>query len=259
VQYLGNISYRVCVGKRVFGEEKEMHSAGAMDMVFPRACAGCGQAVGEEAGYLCWNCISRIRVIQRPFCDICGCPYEGSVENVFVCSYCSRKRPYFDMARSAVHYTGIVQKLVQDFKYHSATWLAGDLASLMIVCMKAHFPEFQVQVIAPVPLHPARRRERSYNQANLLAGRIAASLDRPAWANAIDRVRQTKSQTHLTAQERRANVIEVFSVGKANRFDGLNVLLVDDVMTTGATLNDCARALKADGARTVAALTVARG
>ncbi len=230
-----------------------------LDIVFPRSCAGCGRTVGEESRYLCWNCIAGIQVINTPFCAICGNPIHGSVEERYICSSCSNQLPFFDIARSAVHYTGIIRQLVQDFKYRQATWLAPDLASLMYLCLKTHLPDFRADIVTWVPLHPAKQRERSYNQSRLLAGRVATASHIHLGGNRLCRVRQTNTQTHLTATARKDNVKGVFVVRGKGPFRDKDVLLIDDVMTTGATLNDCARAIKEAGARKVAALTLARG
>lgn len=236
-----------------------MKLAGFMDLVFPRACAGCGKAVGEEALYLCWDCLSRIPVIHPPFCSICGNPVDGVIDEVFECSSCSQERPFFDIARSAARYSGVVEALVQDFKYHRATWLTNDLASLMLTCFRTHLPREDIDAVTYIPLYPTKERERSYNQAGLLAQRIAAHFHKALYHNMVHRTRPTRSQTHLTASERTANVKNIFAVKRERALKGLSVLLVDDVMTTGATVNECARVLKGAGARKVVVLTVARG
>ena len=229
-----------------------------MDILFPRACAGCGTEVGHESLYMCWNCLARLSVIHSPFCSICGNPVEGAVEDNFVCSSCVRKRPFFDIARSAAHYTGILQNLVQDFKYHNAIWLSRDFAELMIACAKAHLSEANIDAVTSVPLYHAKERERSYNQAFLLAREVTKYFHKPLVKNILCRIRPTQSQTHLTFSEREANVKNVFAVKKANLVKGSSILLIDDVMTTGATVNECSRVLKKAGAEKVSVLTLAR-
>lgn len=230
-----------------------------MDLLFPRACAGCGKEVGQESLYLCWDCLARIFVIHPPCCRICGDPVEGSVEDNFLCSSCSRKKPFFDIAKSAVRYTGIFQKLLQDFKYHGATWLSHDFASLMLACLRTHLSTADIDIITCVPLYHAKERERSYNQAHLLAKGIVKHFRKPLLHNMVCRTRPTQSQTHLTSSERVANVNNVFAVKKISRVKSRRVLLIDDVMTTGATVNECSRVLKKAGAEKVLVLTLARG
>ncbi len=236
-----------------------METTALLDIIFPRTCAGCGGPAGNESPHLCWDCIAKLPVIKEPFCAVCGDPVDGVVEDGFVCPSCARNPPAFDIARSAVRYTGIVCRLVKDFKYHRATWLAPDLAALMRLCLETHMRGFHAEFVVCVPLHHSKFRERSYNQSRLLGSRIAAALRVPLAGGSIRRTRQTNTQTHLTAAKRKTNVEGVFVVTGARGFENRDILLIDDVMTTGATLNDCARALKADGARRVVALTFARG
>ena len=229
-----------------------------IDVLFPRSCAGCGTEAGQEALYLCWDCLARISVIHSPFCRICGNPVEGAVEDNFVCSSCIRKKPFFDIARSAAHYTGVLQCLIQDFKYHSAIWLSRDFAKLMIACAKAYLSETDIDAVTSVPLYHAKERERSYNQAFLLAKEVTKYFHKPLVKNMLYRVRPTESQTHLTYSERAVNIKNVFAVKKANLVKGSSILLIDDVITTGATVNECSRVLKEAGAEKVSVLTLAR-
>ena len=236
-----------------------MRFSDAMDILFPRGCAICDEPAGPEFRYVCWNCVSKLRLISGPCCAICVMPVEGEAKNGFTCPACVRSKPSFDLARSAVRYNEPVQKLVLDFKYHRATWLAQDLSSLMIACFQTRLFGFDADKLVCVPLHPVKDRSRSYNQSQLLARRISAALRKPLMDNALVRTAQTRSQTRLTAADRKANVKGVFAARPGNRFKGLNVLLIDDVMTTGATLNECAHTIKEAGARSVVALTLARG
>jgi ComF family protein len=134
-----------------------------------------------------------------------------------------------------------------------------DLVPLLTACVNTHFSGMKPDVITEVPLHGARERMRTYNQSGLLARGLAKRLGVPYLPHALSRVRRTATQTHLTASERRRNVEGAFRVGPARWVDGRRVLLVDDVMTTGATVNDCARALREAGACEIGVVTVARG
>lgn len=229
------------------------------DLLFPRACVGCGGPAGEGFRYLCWNCMAQIKLIHPPFCEICGDPVEGRVDDVYTCSWCLKSKPAFDLARSAARYTGVFQHVVQDFKYRGATWLCGDLVSFMLACLKTHFPLHDIDLIVYVPLYPARERERTYNQSRLLAGTLGRALGNMELSHGLSRVRPTRTQTHLTAPQRITNVRNVFAATGKDKWKGCGALLVDDVMTTGATLNECSRVLKEAGMQKVYVLTVARG
>lgn len=231
---------------------------GALDIVYPRYCAACGS--GSSGGnYLCWDCLVDMPFIRDPYCSICGDPFDGAVEHDFVCSWCLQHEPAFDMARSAVRYRGVVGDLLQQFKYHHATYLAYDLCLLLEGCVNAHIIQGGIDAIAYVPLHPRKARARSFNQARLLAEQLSRRLGVPVERNALRRVRWTSTQTRLSAEARRANVSGAFVCPIPDWIDGRRWLLVDDVMTTGATVDACARVLRQHGARRVVVATVARG
>ena len=233
----------------------------ALDGFYPRVCPakGCGEASDVPGRHVCWFCRSRIELYSEGLCAICGRFAEGNVGHSFVCGTCRQAKPHFDKARAAGRFTGVLRDVVHAFKYNDALWLKHDLVDLMQGCLAAHFEADAVDVIVPVPLHPARQRERSYNQAAVLAEEIGNRLDRRVDKRALVRARLTGSQTRLDAIHRRKNMLGAFAVRKPEWVCQRRVLLVDDVMTTGATLSECARVLKKAGARTVWAVTVARG
>jgi ComF family protein len=232
---------------------------GFLDMVYPRSCMGCGKASPETFRYICWDCWSDASRIEPPFCRRCGDPVAGTIEHDFTCYACSAETPWFDAARSAARYDGVVGEALRQLKYGKALWMACDLAELMLGCLKAEFAGLTFDFVVPVPLYPVRRRERGYNQSAILAAELARRIRCPTASRVLRRIHPTASQTNLTAAQRLSNVQNAFQHGRRNRLAGRRVLLVDDVMTTGATVNACARALKRGGAQSVHVLTVARG
>jgi ComF family protein len=176
-----------------------------------------------------------------------------------VCSVCEAARPCFDKARAAGRFHGVLREQLHQFKYARALWLKHDLTDLLFGCLMAQFTPENVDVVVPVPLHPVRLRERSYNQAALLSQALAQRMGRRFDARSLARIRKTDSQTQFDAAHRRMNILGAFDVVRPEWVRGRCVLLIDDVMTTGATLNECARVLKKAGVRTVWGLTVARG
>ena len=230
-----------------------------MDVIFPRTCAGCGREAGGQSGHLCWDCLARLEWIHPPFCQICGDPLEGEVALPVVCAGCAARLPAFERARSVARFRGVLRTTLHDFKYRGATWLNRDLAALLRACYEIYFAKAGLDTITYVPLYPARERERSYNQALLLARGLAAVCPSLTLRACLRRVRPSPSQTHLTAGERLANVQAMFSIRAPRDTAGRRILLVDDVMTTGATVNECARTLKQAGAALVGVLTVGRG
>jgi ComF family protein len=229
-----------------------------LDFVFPRSCQECGAAC-DATRFYCWDCLSEFHVIQPPFCSLCGDPVPGTIDHDYLCIYCSRQRPHFDGARSAVRYDGAPGTAIRAIKYESSTWLVPDMAMLLDACFRTHYDHLSFDAICCVPLYPVKLRTRGYNQALLLARSLAKHRRLPVWGQVLRRVRDIGSQTHLTAAERVSNVAQAFDVARPRKVNGKRLLLVDDVMTTGATVNECARVLKKAGAESVHVITVARG
>ena len=231
----------------------------ASDWLYPRVCPGCGEPSDRPGRHLCWACFQRVDLHSRSLCSICGHPAEGDLAHAFVCGACRDVKPAFDRARAAGHFHGLLRELIHQFKYEQALWLKHDLADLLAGCLSAHFSASEIDVVVPVPLHPVRLRERSYNQAGLLARELAGRINRRFDARSLVRIRKTESQTQYDASHRRMNALGAFAVASPEWVTQRCVLLVDDVMTTGATLSECARMLKKAGAHKVWAATVARG
>jgi ComF family protein len=163
------------------------------------------------------------------------------------------------LARSAVRYEGTPGLAIRSLKYQLAVWLAPDLAQLLTAGWRTHYENLTFDGICGVPLHPLKQRNRGFNQAELLGEKLVREAAIPLWRGVLRRVKDSQSQTHLTAEQRTSNVAGVFEVARPRRVVGKRLLLVDDVMTTGATVNECARVLKNAGAESVHVLTVARG
>lgn len=235
-----------------------LFKAGA-DLMWPRQCQGCGSTPDEGGRYLCWDCRAALPWIEPPYCARCGDPVTGFITNDYNCSLCAAREPAFDLARSAVRFRGGVKDWLHGFKYSNATHLASDLGQLLAAVVRVHYERERPDAVAYVPLYPVKERARTYNQARLLAAVLARELGLPLARGCLARVRDTVTQTHLTARQRSANVRDAFAVRHPEWVEGRHFLLVDDVMTTGATVNECARALKEAGSGRVLVTTVARG
>ncbi|OQC55273.1 MAG: DNA utilization protein GntX [Verrucomicrobia bacterium ADurb.Bin018] len=230
-----------------------------LDMLFSRTCEGCGNDLATEPGALCWDCRVGLKPVQVPFCERCGDPVAGVTGGPFECTWCRQNQPAFIWARSAVRYDGIAAACIRRFKYHAGVWLQAELVDWLWALWRT-CPEPKVaDLVAPVPLYRRRERERGFNQAALLGRSLAKRMGIPFRGNLLRRHKPTATQTHLTAAQRVHNVRGVFSAPAPRRLQGARVVLVDDVMTTGATVNECARVLMAAGAQAVMILTVARG
>ncbi len=230
-----------------------------LDMLYPRRCIGCGASSPGTFRYICWECWSDSARVEAPFCHLCGDPVAGAIDHDFICYSCSAEKPSFDGARSAVRYDGVVGESLRQLKYEQALWLAPDIATLLHHCIQAEYPGRSFDLLVPVPLHHVRRRDRGYNQSAVLARELGRKLGRKSHPGLLRRIRPTISQTNLTAKARLSNVTKAFQYKKGKRLAGRRVLLVDDVMTTGATVNACAKALKKGGAASVHVITAARG
>ncbi len=232
--------------------------AAITDIVFPRRCCSCGQPVthGQENG-LCWDCRSDTHPITPPCCSQCGMPVAGRVDHAFRCARCEETRPAYTRARSLFRYEGGVRDAIHALKYHRDFSVIPDLARLLTAGLQTHLPDVEHPALVPVPLHPRKLRQRGFNQSLELAKHLHTFRpDLPLWPH-LARVKNTETQTHLSASARRRNVQGAF---KATRSPApKTVILIDDVMTTGSTVDACARALHRAGARDISVLTLARG
>ena len=231
------------------------------DLLWPRTCAteGCGRVSDRPGRHLCSRCLASLPFhAPHGCCRICGAEVAAEVRHDFVCEACASQAPVYACARSAVRYEAPVDQYVQDFKYRRATWLRADLVDLLEGAVRAKLAFHEIDVVVPVPLHPHRLRARGYNQSGLLAADLAGRLDRRLDVRSLVRTSDTPHQARLTEAERRANLRQAFDVRDARGVRGRTVLLVDDVMTSGATLSCAARALLDAQAARVWCATVAR-
>ncbi len=218
----------------------------ALDLVFPIHCTGCGR----EGGIICEVCAEGLEGLSRPYCGICSAlGVDG------VCQWCLEYPRGFDALRSPYKFEGAVRDAIHALKYRGVRAAAETLAGLMALYLERD--PVSADVVIPAPLHPLRLRSRGYNQSALLARSAGRAVGLPIRENLLVRVKDTRPQVATqTREERRLNVAGSF-VCKAE-LDGMSVLLIDDVATTGSTLSECAFALKDAGASRVSALTLAR-
>jgi ComF family protein len=230
----------------------------ALDLVFPALCPVCGASLGEgRRDPLCGGCWRAIPRIAPPWCERCGAP-QGVAPAPPVpvtCGPCRAEPPGWDWARAGAEYQGVVRDAIHALKFEGRRALARPLAALVLEQAGGQGDPAGA-VLVPVPLGHARERERGFNQAALVAERLAAGLRLPVRPGWLARVRATAPQSDLGAAERRANVRGAFAAAPA--VAGRSVIVVDDVLTTGATAAECTRALRAAGAARVGVLAVAR-
>ena len=228
-----------------------------LSLFYPATCAGCGENV-ERSQYLCGECQGRAPRICAPFCAKCSEPFPGAITQTFSCANCEHRVLHFDCAVAAYRSRGVVRRLVHQFKYSRQRYLRFPIADWLLETLRD--PRLQgrrFDIIVPVPLHPARERERGFNQATLLAELMVEPTGLPL-RPILERIRFTTTQTAHDRAERMENLRDAFRLRKNGDVRDLRVLLIDDVLTTGSTLSECARVLKAAGALSVHAATAAR-
>lgn len=240
------------IGSMIFGGQYiSLMKQYINDVLFPVFCLGC-QREGE---WVCRDCLIQIPPLTQTSCFSC----DISVSENACCDMCRKERCVDVYWSLYSHQTSIISDLVEQLKYHGASDMVRAVLSL---CEQNRYVQSLIggiDVIIPVPLHPARFRERGFNQSQYIAESIGSVLRVPVLSLVLVRSRQTKQQARLSLEERRENVVDAFVCNSPEDVVGKRVLLVDDVLTTGSTVDACARVLVDAGAHSVRVLTLARG
>lgn len=228
-----------------------------LETLLPPRCFACGIEVATQ-GDLCGSCWATVTFITDPQCTICGYPFEHEAGDNALCGACLQRKPLYDVARVALRYDDASRPLILAFKHGDRSegadvfgrWMARVVADSGI----------EPNLIMPVPLHRIRLWRRRFNQSALLANTLSRHLDIVTDVTSLVRTRNTPTQGGLKARERHRNVRRAFAMkpGTEDRVKGRNVVLVDDVMTTGATVESCARVLKRAGAAHIFVIALAR-
>jgi len=229
------------------------------DIIYPRTCLVCKRQLKGTScvdNLICRECWVKVKRNIPPFCYRCGRHLEKPIKNI--CPECVRKQLHFDRAFSPCVYEGVTKELIHTFKYRGKDYLGATLSELMVDFIKEYnMPMEVLDLVVPIPLHQVRLREREFNQAQILSQHIAKTFNKRLATDALKRLRHTKTQTELQTEERLLNVKGSFAVTNNEEIKGKNILLVDDVLTTGATSSEAACALKKAGANIVFVLTLA--
>jgi ComF family protein len=229
------------------------------DIIFPRQCPACAEILDQPARqFFCSSCSGRINFITDNFCPICGIPFFSSPAGSHICGDCLGNRPYFAQARAVAGFETVIMEAIHKFKYSRSLSAGNALGCLMA---DFSFPDFvfsEYSLLIPVPLHIKRLRERGFNQSLLLAREIGKKHELPVNFSLLKRIKFTLTQTGLNKIEREKNIKGAFAVKDRKKVAGRNIILIDDVYTTGATINECSRVLLKAGAQKVAVLTLSR-
>ena len=229
-----------------------------VDIAYPPRCPSCREYVGAD-GNFCGPCFNRLRVIEAPLCQCCGIPFVIAMEDEhLLCPECLDEKPEFDSVRAALVYDTISGPLVTSLKFNDQ-WAGLTRYTHMMLRLGRPLMK-EADMLVPVPLHWRRLTKRKFNQSALLAYGISRHVELPCVPEMLRRVVHTKPQMRLDRATRLKSVKNAFAVPESMRdlLQGKIVVLVDDVVTTGATVNACARVLKQAGAKEVRVIALAR-
>ena len=242
---------------RFFKKDIQAHLSRALDVILPPRCVISGEIV-ERQGMLSPQGWTGLEFIASPFCKSCGVPFDYTLEEGAHCTQCLDFPPAYNSARAALRYNDASRDLILGFKHGDKTY-----------AVKAFLPWLEragkdmlesADYLVPVPLHPMRLLKRRYNQAALMAYALSNKTGVPCDPLGLRRVRSTPPQGHMNTGDRHKNVRKAFAVGErfSKKIEDKNIVLIDDVYTTGATVRECTKVLKAAGAVRVDILTLAR-
>lgn len=233
---------------------------GVRDLVFPRDCLVTGAGLDEDGHrYLSEEAVRNLYLIQSPHCSTCGFPFWGELAGSRQCPHCSELEPDFEEGRSLLLARDTGRALIHELKYRGGAYVLSDIQRILA---EAHaFRGFlDDAILVPVPLHRKRERKRGFNQSHLLARLFADEAENSSVANILRRTRNTDSQTRLNRRARHNNVKNAFALSRGAIINSeIRYILIDDVFTTGATLNACSKALRSAGAEQIDVATLAHG
>ena len=225
-----------------------------LDFGVPPHCSLCKAPLEEHERVVCEGCWSKIQVITGPYCAACGSPSDVPAST---CNHCENRTLRFDRARILSPFDETIQGLIHQLKYRGKRSIGQRLGIMLGALLASDGDSGDLDMIVPVPLHPSRKKERGYNQIALVAYAMEARLGIRVRTDLMTRTRRTATQTKLNAEERAKNVAGAFQVTCPESVRGQEILLVDDVLTTGATVNACTQALLDAGAKRVSMAALA--
>jgi ComF family protein len=231
-----------------------------LEVFFPRSCVHCGDAIEDsDYDFLCQHCSRELFLSKSPMCKTCGYPFFGMLAGPRICPHCIELDPVFEQGRTLFLAKGPARSLIHELKYKSGFYVLQDVRKM--IARSPHYQAyFQDAVLVPVPLHPCKLRERGFNQSRVIAACLLETTAAKDLQNLLIRQIYTQTQTRLSRAARHQNVKNAFALtSDAVVIPDQTYIIVDDVFTTGSTLNACAAVLRDAGATQIKVATLGHG
>lgn len=229
-----------------------------INLLYPAICQGCHRKLDNPSKHICADCMNKIKLRTPPFCLKCGRQLNIDASHTDTCIDCKLNEPDFDKAMSVCSYNDFLKNLIHDFKYRKITCIAKEFSDIMLNFARAYGLCRNIDVIIPIPMHSKRLLKREINHSEVLAKHFAKKLNIPYSNKTINKTQDTALQTSLKRENRIKNLSGAFKINNQASIKNKNILLVDDLFTTGSTVNECAKALKDKSAKYVEVITLAR-
>ncbi|OGS19901.1 MAG: hypothetical protein A3J83_08165 [Elusimicrobia bacterium RIFOXYA2_FULL_40_6] len=229
----------------------------SVNFIFPVTCSSCGVYIQDDSNRICPDCFKKIEFIKPLFCQKCGLPLHSGGAHCYNCLHPEGKI-YYESLRGTCVFEGVIKDLVHSYKYSSKEYLSKTFGNMLTNYLQDYNDLQNVDLVVPVPLHWYKKFKRGYNQSELLAKEVSLFYKKPLVCDNVIRKKYTKQQVGLSRKDRLINVNDAFGLKRPDEFKNKTVLVIDDVSTTGETVNQCAKVLKSSGANKVYGLTLAR-
>lgn len=224
----------------------------------PKCCVLCKKRLGsDESKHLCKTCWNKFQPIEGLFCQKCGKSLPDGGKYCYSCRRLSASSTHFEYIRAAGVYAGTLREAIHKFKYQGKDFLAVSLGEFIVTQSQDKYPWSEIDFVVPVPLHRIDQIRRGYNQAQILAEVVAKELGKSLSVGNLTRNRKTKKQTELSREKRLTNLVDAFKILNPTIFKSKNIILIDDVCTTGSTIEECSKEMRRAGAKKVWGLVLA--
>jgi len=235
-------------------------SQATLNILFPIHCANCNTKLTfNNKDYLCDTCIKSIRFYAPPFCIRCGRSIDSFDKNIEpICADCIGKNYFFKQSWQCCEYSGIIKELIHKLKYNRRLYTKHLFSNILLDYFNRHIGRQNIDIILAVPMHKDSIDRRGFNQAQLLTEALSEKTEVPSLRNTLLKIKKTKDQIGLNRYQRMKNLKDAFTIKNKQPIEKKRVLLIDDVFTTGTTMDECAKVLSLSGAESIYTLSLAR-